>query len=296
MTYYNDSQSRDFVPTGLVPGDSDWNADGTRIAAYLIPVPEGAELGREGKIVIYDLEPGTSTLSAASFRRISLAPEAVASTFGAGFSKDTTSATTLPLPTSLGGTSVTITDSAGVARPAPLFFAAPGQVNYLVPATTAAGPALVTVRNPEGAEFRGNAYVDSLAPALFTQNGTGQGVAAAIAVRMAPDGTQVTDFVFDCSAGAGKCVPKPIDLGAAGDQNFLLLFGTGIRGRAAPTGVRFLIGNQETEVLYAGPQGAYPGLDQINVRLPRSLAGAGAVEANLLVDGRTANTVQLQIK
>ena len=173
---------------------------------------------------------------------------------------------------------------------------APGQVNYLVPPSTTFGPALITVRNAEGVEFRGNAYIESLAPAVFTQNANGQGVAAAIAVRMSPDGSQTTDFVYDCSAGTGKCVTKSIDLGAAGEQNFLLLFGTGIRARTSIAGVRFLVGNQETEILYAGPQGVYPGLDQVNVRLPRSLAGAGAVEANLLVDGRTANTVQLQIR
>jgi uncharacterized protein (TIGR03437 family) len=235
-------------------------------------------------------------LSAASFRRISLARDAVASTFGSGFARDVVTATTLPLPDSLGGASVTITDSAGTARPAPLFFVSPGQVNYVVPAATAAGPALVMVKNPDGNEFRGNAYVESIAPAVFTQNNTGQGVAAAVTLRVAADGSQTTDFVFDCSAGQGKCIAQPIDLGGATDQTFLLLFGTGIRGRVSLTGVRVLIGNQETEVLYAGSQGSYPGLDQVNVRLPKSLAGAGVVEATLLVDGRWANPVQLQFK
>ena len=296
LTYYNDSLSRDFVPTGLVPGDSDWSPDGTRIAAYLIPVPEGAELGLEGKIVMYDMEPAAATLSAASFRRIALAPESVGSTFGTGFARELMAASNLPLPTSLGGTSVTLTDSSGTARLAPLFFVAPGQVNFLVPALTAPGPALITVRNPEGVEMRSDTYIESIAPALFTQNASGQGVAAAIAVRMSPDGSQNIDMVFDCSAGAGRCVTKPIDLGVPGEQNFLLLFGTGIRGRAALSGVRFLVGNQEAEVLYAGPQGVYPGLDQVNVRLPRTLAGAGTVEAILLVDGRAANAVQLQIR
>jgi uncharacterized protein (TIGR03437 family) len=296
MTYYNDPLSRDYVPKGLVPGDVDWNADGTRIAAYLIPVDESAALGLEGGIVIYDLEPGTSTLSAASFRRIPVAPDSVGSTFGSGFAKDLTTAATLPPPTTLGGASVTITDSAGTARLAPLFFVAPGQVNFLVPATTAAGPALITMKNAEGVEFRGNAYIESLAPALFTQNANGQGVAAAIAVRVSQDGSQTTTFVADCAAGSGRCITNPIDLGAPGEQNFLLLFGTGIRARASIAGVRFLIGNQETEILYAGPQGVYPGLDQVNVRLPRSLTGAGIIETNLLVDGKAANTVQLQIR
>jgi uncharacterized protein (TIGR03437 family) len=37
-------------------------------------------------------------------------------------------------------------------------------------------------------------------------------------------------------------------------------------------------------------------LDQVNLRLPRSLAGRGEVELALTVDGREANRVKVQIK
>jgi uncharacterized protein (TIGR03437 family) len=49
-------------------------------------------------------------------------------------------------------------------------------------------------------------------------------------------------------------------------------------------------------VEYAGAQAAYVGLDQINVRLPKSLVGRGEVNIELIVAGRTANPVRLQIK
>jgi uncharacterized protein (TIGR03437 family) len=49
-------------------------------------------------------------------------------------------------------------------------------------------------------------------------------------------------------------------------------------------------------VEYAGNQNQYVGLDQINVRLTRSLIGRGEVEVNLTIDGRAANTVRVSFK
>jgi uncharacterized protein (TIGR03437 family) len=40
---------------------------------------------------------------------------------------------------------------------------------------------------------------------------------------------------------------------------------------------------------YAGQQGGFAGLDQINVLLPQSLAGAGQVNVSVTVDGQVSN-------
>ena len=55
------------------------------------------------------------------------------------FAASVATATTLPLPTSLAGTTVRITDSKNVERLAGLFFTSPGQINYLLPAGLAEG-------------------------------------------------------------------------------------------------------------------------------------------------------------
>ena len=61
MTYYSDPlSSKEYVPTGLIPADSDWSADGTRIAAYLIPVDNGAHVGTRGQD--RNLRPGAGNL------------------------------------------------------------------------------------------------------------------------------------------------------------------------------------------------------------------------------------------
>ena len=100
--------------------------------------------------------------------------------------------------------------------------------------------------------------------------------------------------LFD--AAQGRFVPVPIDLGPATDQLFLILYGTGVRFRSALTAVSATIGGENSEVLYAGPAEGFVGLDQCNLRIPRSLAGRGAVNVNLAVDGKTANFVTIQIK
>lgn len=91
-------------------------------------------------------------------------------------------------------------------------------------------------------------------------------------------------------------VTLPIDVSDPNDQVFLLLFGTGFRYRQNLSGVSVTIGGVPVEVLYAGAQGGYYGLDQINLRLPRTLAGRGEMDVVLKVDGRTANIVRVNIK
>jgi hypothetical protein len=46
----------------------------------------------------------------------------------------------------------------------------------------------------------------------------------------------------------------------------------------------------------AGPQGDFAGLDQVNVRLARGLAGRGEVQVLLSVEGKPANTVTVNIR
>jgi uncharacterized protein (TIGR03437 family) len=77
---------------------------------------------------------------------------------------------------------------------------------------------------------------------------------------------------------------------------FLLLFGTGIRGRSALSAVSTQVGTLAVETLYAGPQGRFAGLDQVNVRLSRSLAGSGEVDVRMSVDGIRANVVRVNVK
>ncbi|MGH9937098.1 MAG: hypothetical protein ACREAM_12675, partial [Blastocatellia bacterium] len=85
------------------------------------------------------------------------------------------------------------------------------------------------------------------------------------------------------------------DLDPASDQVILVLFGTGIHASGDTVNASVKIGGLDSEVLYAGPQGL-AGLDQVNVRLSRSLIGRGEVEVNLSLNGKPANPVRIRIK
>ena len=236
-------------------------------------------------------EGAATIVSAATFlAHIPVAPESIASLFGQGLAATAAAADRTPLPTTLSDASVSITDAKGVDRWAPLFFVSPGQINWQIPAGTSCGAATVRVFRQNRVVARGQVQIDPVAPGLFTANADGKGAPAAVALRVSSDGAQTQLPVYQCSAAPGSCAPVPIDLGSDTDQVILGLFGTGIRGGANVTA---RIGGLEAPVLYAGPQGQYTGLDQVNVRIPRELRGRGEMDLLLTVDGRSANLVRL---
>jgi uncharacterized protein (TIGR03437 family) len=231
-------------------------------------------------------------VSAANYLGPQLAVESIAAAFGAGLAARVEAATLLPLPTSLAGAVVTVRDSLGQERPAPLFFVAPNQINFQVPLGTATGQATITVTNGNAQVARGTAQIVSTAASLFSADASGQGLAAAVVFRIRANGEQIFEPVARFDQGLNRFVAVPIDFGPAGDQVFLILFGTGIRYRLNATAG---IGGAGSSVLYAGPTG-FVGLDQCNLSLSRSLAGRGEVDVALTVDGRTANTVRVSFR
>jgi uncharacterized protein (TIGR03437 family) len=260
--------------------------------------------GTDGKDLGCDLDflnaaingiPTVATVSAASYSGAALAAEAIAATFGTGLATGTFSASAVPLPTSLGGTTVRVRDSAGVERLSPLFFVSPAQVNYQLPPGTVTGHALMTVTSGANTVAIGALPVSAVAPGLFTADANGQGLPTAVVLRFRADGSQRYEPVAQFDSAQNKFVAVPIDLGPESDQVFLIFFGTGIRFRSQLSAVTALIGGVDAPVLFAGAQGALVGLDQINLSLPRTLIGRGDVDVWLTVDGKISNTVKVRI-
>jgi uncharacterized protein (TIGR03437 family) len=237
-----------------------------------------------------------TTVSAASFDGASLAPESIVAAFGTNLATATQAAATTPLPTTLAGTTIKITDSANVERVAPLFFVSPAQANFLIPQGATTGAASLTLTASDGTTATGTIQIANVAPSVFSANANGQGVAAAVALRIRANGQQVIEPVAQFDAAQNRFAPAPIDLSVENEQVFLILFGTGLRYRASLSSVGARIGGTDALVLFAGAQNDFVGLDQINVGLPRSLAGRGEVDVTLTVDGKTSNTVRIGIK
>jgi uncharacterized protein (TIGR03437 family) len=241
--------------------------------------------------------------AASSNRATGYAPGAIVSAWGSGLCNTTEIGAASPMPTVLAGCAVLVYDSAGKTQLAPLYFVSPGQINFLLPDDTPPGPARIQVGNqlPPGTNnflilSVGMIEVGGVGPALFSMSADGKGPAAAVAIRYAADGSSSWQYTGGCGAAPASCATVPIDLGSAADQAILQLYGSGIRGRSSLASVSSRIGGETAEVLYAGAQGQYAGLDQVNVRLPRSLAGRGEVDVVLTADGKTANTVRINVK
>jgi uncharacterized protein (TIGR03437 family) len=220
-------------------------------------------------------------------------PRLGASSFAAAYGTGLASAPALaspPFPTTLNGVTVTLQDSAGAMWQAAIQSVSANQVNYLIPDGAAPGIATVTI----GASS-GSAQIDSIGPGLYSVSGTGMGVAAAGAALYSAGGNIIPQNVYLCSA-SGACAASPLDLGQPGDQLIVSLYGTGIRNQSGLANASASVGGVSAAILYAGAQGQFPGLDQVNLVIPRSLAGAGETPIVLTFDGQTANVVTVSIK
>jgi len=222
-----------------------------------------------------------------------IAPNSIVSAHGLQIGAATKSALSLPLPIVLSGVSLQITDSLSVSGLQSLFYVAPNQINFVV-SNIATGTASVKILNGDTPEPTATVQVATVAPGLFTVNGAGTGVPAALAIRRSIATQTDTEVpVFNCNANS--CTSTGIDVGPDA-QVFLSLFGTGIRGRSSLANVVVTIGGVSATVLFAGAQGEFPGLDQVNVVLPANLQGRGQQDLVLTVDGQVANTVRIHIK
>ncbi|HKQ77201.1 MAG TPA: hypothetical protein VJ810_26120 [Blastocatellia bacterium] len=256
-----------------------------------------------GVITIYAKSVSCAPLvnvSAASYRSEELAVESMVAVFGKDLAEKPVFARETQLPTSMDGTVVRIKDSRGLSWDAPLFFVSPYQVNYQMPPDVSSGPAVVSVVRGAETSALGSVLIKQVAPGLFTADASGRGLPAAVALRIKADGSQRYEPIFRFDADQNRYVPIAIDLGpdlgAESDQVFLLLFGTGIRRRSALSAVKARVGDIESPVANAEAVANFVGLDQVALRLPRSLAGRGAADVSLSVDGKPCNLVTVNIK
>jgi len=204
----------------------------------------------------------------------------MAAVFGSNLSTQTAVATDLPLPFNLKGVTAQVVDGANVSHPAPLFFVSFGQINLLIPEGAKPGAGRIVINNGAGVVSQGPLQIANTSLAIFTFNGSGNGLAAALTTS---DGVN-----FESVMNPGGS-PRAISCGAAWRQNFLIVFGTGLRHA---TNMRVRIGGAEVTPVYWGPQGYYEGLDQVNVAIPWATPN-GITNISLVADGQVSNTAQV---
>jgi uncharacterized protein (TIGR03437 family) len=239
--------------------------------------------------------PAVATIvSSASYQVGPVAAQEMVVAFGSGFASKTITAQTEPLPATLGDTAIAITDSKGAVAPASLLYVSPSLASFLIPNGLALGPATVKVTRSGAAVLTGSITVGSVAPGVYSANANGAGVAAAEAALVSASGVSTPLSVFSCQAGVAlSCLSTPLSIGTSTDTLNLYLYGTGIRGAGT---VQAYIAGQPVPLQYAGAEGVYQGLDQVNLTVPRSLAGIGEVSVYLVADGKVSNVTTVNIQ
>ncbi len=311
VTDQNNNRVRKIAPNGIITtaagnGNTQSATDegGTATNAAL-NAPAGVAVDGVGNLFIADTDnhrvvvvaayKSAATVNGASFTaQQPVAAEAIVSVFGANLATREQAATQLPLPTEIAGTSVRVRDSLGVERLASLFYVGKLQVNYQIPVGTAEGYATVTITNGNGEIFTSAVNVMGVTPGIFTANQTGSGVAAA-SVLYVTGTNRRSESTATCDTNGQNCIARQIDLNSATEVH-LELYGTGLRNNSGLANVTVTVGGVAVPVQYAGPQCCFIGLDQINLLIPKTLAGRGEVEVRLTIDSSAANPVRINIK
>jgi uncharacterized protein (TIGR03437 family) len=188
-----------------------------------------------------------------------LAPGSLVSIFGQYLAVEEQAATGLPLPTELGGASVTLE-----GRRLPLLYASSEQINAQLPFDVT-GTSLLQVTTPSGSAYAG-VQVSGVAPAVFSF----------------PSGRSLRGLI---THAAGGLVTEE-DPATPGEALVVYLTGLGrVEGTvepgkpAPPTSLRVhapvtvLVGGSATAPTFAGLTPGFVGLYQINFQVPKELFG-----------------------
>lgn len=215
-----------------------------------------------------------------------ISPGATACLFGSNFASEPATGASTPLPTSLGGVSVSIN-----GLPAPLIYVDSGQVNFQVPWETAVGTATVTVTVNGVTSNPATVPVLTAAPGLFFINGNPLNAEGQAAVQNsdyslnAPSnpalaGTVITAYL----TGSGPVNPPVTD---------------GVQAPVTPLSV---VTSTYSAMLWPGPvnvafAGVTPkaiGMEQFNMVVPPGLA-TGNYLLSITINGQTSNYANVSV-
>lgn len=224
----------------------------------------------------------------------------IASIFGTNLASSTVFASTTPLPTTLGATSVTVTCGAGSFQ-APLFFVSPFQINLQLPWELLGQPqAILTVTFSGVISNPITLPIAAIGPGIFSLNSQGGGPGAILISGSA-------DLAQPAGSVPGR-TSRP-----ASRSGIVSIFCTGLGaltttpppdGTVTPSGTLFniaapvavSIGGGPVIPSFAGLAPGFVGLYQVNAQVPTGMTPGNAVPVFLIVGGVTSNTVTIAVQ
>ncbi|GEM_PF-4615678 len=274
------------VPSALAPG----------VVAVSVAV-----FGQASNSVNFTVTSGTGTppvintggvVGGANFLAVVTAA-GITSVFGTNFTTVNLGASTLPLPTTLGGVTIHVN-----AIPAPLFFVSPTQINFLMPyEVLGLSQATITATTSAGDSLSQTISLQSVAPGIFAVNAAGQGAVliSQTGQLAAPTGSipglstrpvQRGEFVTIYCTGLGA-VTNPPATGAPAPNSPLS------NTTATPT---VTIGGVAGTPTFSGLSPGFVGLYQINVAVPSGAPSGSAVSLVVGIGGVNSNTVTIAVQ
>ncbi len=210
-----------------------------------------------------------------------LTPGSLQSIFGSDLAGGTAAAQSLPLPLTLGNTTLRIN---GIA--APLLYISPGQINFQVPFELTGATAEMTIETPVGLSDAVTVAVRALHPGVFFNTATGVGAVlnadnTPLDQNPARPGEAIQIFV----TGLGAVEPAGRTGAAAAAEPHSLTLST----------PRVTIGGIDAEVGFSGLAPFYAGLYQVNATVPAALA-PGQYPLRIEIEGVPSNEVLIPVE
>lgn len=217
-----------------------------------------------------------------------VAPGSIAAIFGNFLMSAPLTASSFPLPFSLGGVSFLTGSTASV----PLFYVYPEQAGGQIPwELSGLSQVSVTVSRTGQTSAAQTVSLATYAPGLFATNGQGTGQGSILGDNFllagaANPATAGSTIVQIYCTGLGPVSNRPA---------------TGAVAPVAPlaeTTVKpsVTIGGAQAEVLFSGLAPGYVGLYQVNARVPQGSVKGGAVPVVLSIGGAVSNTVTIAVR
>jgi uncharacterized protein (TIGR03437 family) len=181
--------------------------------------------------------------------------------------------------------------------PVKILYSSPTQINAVLPDNPGIeGRALLCLTQFSQPKCTPIAVVRT-APDVLTADASGRGAAAALFYRAKQDGTNGR-YEPVATFENGKPVLVPARAPANDEVLYLVLFGSGWRNHAPANGrlregVSAYLNDTPAQVNFAGAQGGFFGLDQMNIQIVPSLKGKQVVQ--ILADSKLANPVEIAL-